>query len=49
MNKNIDLEKLSKDELEILIKIQDEKIDKLNKELKDELNNLKELLQKIDK
>ena len=49
MNKNIDLEKLSKDELEILIKIQDEKIDKLNKELKDELNNLKELLKKIDK
>lgn len=49
MNKNIDLEKLSKDELEILIKIQDEKIDKLNKELKDELNHLKELLQKIDK
>ena len=49
MNKNIDLEKLSKDELEILIKLQDEKIDKLNKELKEELTHLKELLQKIDK
>ncbi len=49
MNDKLDINNLSKDELEILIKLQDEKIDKLNKELKDELNHLKELLQKIDK
>ena len=49
MNDKLDINNLSKDELEILIKLQDEKIDKLNKELKEELTHLKELLQKIDK
>ncbi len=49
MGNNINVENLSEDELDILIDLQKEKINKIKNELKDELTHLKELLQKIDK
>ena len=49
MGNNINIKDLSSDELDILIDLQKEKINKIKSDLKDELTHFNELLQKIDK